>query len=312
MLIDPRIHTGRALEILTIDADAIGQHKNKMGPHSNNTYATVQTQFITATNGVKFAYRKLGERQDVPIIYFNHLTANMDNCDPRVMDGMATRHEIISFDYRGVGSTSGDDAKSIQDMAKDCIAFIKALGYSKVDILAFSMGGFIAQELMALEPTLVRKIVLAGTGPRGGKGVSAVVGLTYWDIVKGTFTGRDPKFYLFFTTTANGKNAARLFLSRLKERTMDRDIPVRIRTLRAQLNAIRVWGHEQPADLSVFKLPVLVINGDNDRMVPTPNSYDMAKRFPNAKLHIYEEGAHGAVFQHHDDFVKRALAFFAA
>ncbi|MBK7946560.1 MAG: alpha/beta hydrolase [Flavobacteriales bacterium] len=283
-----------------------------MDTRSHTTYATVPTQFITAANGVKFAYRRQGERQAVPIIYFNHLTANLDNCDPRVMDGLAAKHEIISFDYRGVGSTSGTDATSIQDMAKDSLAFIKALGYTQVDIISFSMGGFIAQELMEMEPTLVRRIVLAGTGPRGGKGISDVVGLTYWDIVKGLFTFRDPKFYLFFTTTTNGKKAARNFLARLKERTKDLDIPVGVRSLRAQLNAIRTWGHEQPADLSVFKLPVLVINGDNDRMVPTPNSYDMAKRFPNAKLHIYEEAAHGAVFQHHEDFVKRALGFFAA
>jgi pimeloyl-ACP methyl ester carboxylesterase len=283
-----------------------------MGSRKHTTYATVPTQFITAANGIKFAYRRLGERKAIPIIYFNHLTANLDNCDPRVMDGLAVKHEIISFDYRGVGASSGTDAKTIQDMAKDGLAFIKALGYAQVDIVGFSMGGFIAQELMAMEPTLVRRIVLAGTGPRGGKGVSDVVGLTYLDIVKGLFTFRDPKFYLFFTTTTNGKNAARNFLARLKERQVDRDIPVGVRTLRSQLNAIRTWGYEQPADLSVFKLPVLVINGDNDRMVPTPNSYDIAKRFPNATLHIYEEAGHGAVFQHHEDFVERTLAFFAA
>lgn len=278
----------------------------------NFTYATVPTQFITAANGIQFAYRRLGAKKETPIIYFNHLTANLDNCDPRVMDGMAMQHEIISFDYRGVGSTSGEDAKSIQDMAKDGIAFIKALGYEEVDIMAFSMGGFISQEIMEIEPTLIRKIILAGTGPRGGKGVSDVVNLTYWDILKGYLTFVDPKFYLFFTTTQNGKTAARLFLKRLKERRVNRDIPVKIRTLRAQLKAIANWGHEKPADLSKFKLPVFVINGDHDRMVPTPNSYDMAKRFPNAQLHIYEEAAHGAIFQHHDDFVKRALAFYAS
>lgn len=283
-----------------------------MTSRKHTTYATAPTEFITAANGIKFAYRRLGEQHPVPIIYFNHLTSNLDNCDPRVMDGLAAKHEIISFDYRGVGASSGTDAKTIQDMAKDGLAFIKALGYSQVDIVGFSMGGFIAQELMAMEPTLVRRIVLAGTGPRGGKGVSDVVGLTYWDIVKGLFTFRDPKFYLFFTTTTNGKNAARNFLARLKERKVDRDVPVGVRSLRAQLNAIRMWGYEQPADLSKFKLPVLVINGDNDRMVPTPNSYDMAKRFPNATLHIYDEAAHGAVFQHHDDFVNCTLAFFAA
>lgn len=278
----------------------------------NITYATVPTQFITAANGIKFAYRRLGSKKEIPIIYFNHLTANMDNCDPRIMDGMATQHEIISFDYRGVGATSGEDAKSVKDMAKDCIAFIKALGYSKIDIMAFSLGGFISQELMEMEPTLVRKIILAGTGPRGGKGISDVVKLTYWDILKGYLTFIDPKFYLFFTSTKNGKAAARQFLKRLKERTVNRDTPSKIKTLQAQLKAISIWGYEQPADLSKFTLPVLVINGDNDRMVPTPNSYDMAKRFPNAELVIYKDAGHGGIFQNHEAFVKKALEFFAA
>jgi pimeloyl-ACP methyl ester carboxylesterase len=278
----------------------------------NVTYATVPTQFITAENGVKYAYRRLGPKSENPIIYFNHLTANLDNCDPRVMDGMATKHEIISFDYRGVGATNGDNAKSIQEMAKDALAFIKALGYEKVDIMAFSLGGFVSQEVMEIAPNLVRKIVLAGTGPRGGKGISDVVKLTYWDIFKGFLNFVDPKFYLFFTSTQNGKNAARAFLKRLKERTENRDVPANIKTLKAQLKAISVWGYEKPADLSKFTLPVLVINGDNDRMVPTPNSYDLAQRLPNAELHIYAEAAHGAIFQHHEDFVKRALAFFAS
>jgi pimeloyl-ACP methyl ester carboxylesterase len=278
----------------------------------NLKYAEVITQFVTAANGVKFAYRRLGLKKGIPIIYFNHLAANMDNCDPRIMDGIATQHEIISFDYRGVGATSGEDAKTIGDMAKDCIAFIKALGYEKVDIMAFSMGGFISQELMAMEQNLVRKIILAGTGPRGGKGISDVGRLTYWDVVKGLFTFVDPKFYLFFKSTQNGKKAARQFLKRLKERTLNRDIKVKVKTLQAQLKAISAWGYDPPADLSKFTLPVFVVNGDNDRMVPTPNTYDLAKRFPNAELHIYDEAAHGAVFQHHDDFVKRALAFFAA
>ncbi|MBD3903289.1 alpha/beta hydrolase [Chryseobacterium sp. Ch-15] len=279
--------------------------------NANFSYITVPTEFITAENGIRFAYRRMGEKAEVPIILFNHLTSNLDNADPRIMDALAAKHEIISFDYRGVGATSGEDAKSIQDMAKDGLAFIKALGYEKVDIFSFSMGGFIIQELMEMEPNLVRKLILAGTGPRGGQGVSAVVGLTYWDIVKGFFNIVDPKYFLFFTSTENGKKAAKLFLSRLKERTVDRDIAVGIHSLRTQLSAIEKWGHEAPADLSKFTLPVLVINGDNDRMVPTPNSYNLAQRFPNAELHIYPDAGHGGIFQEYEDFSKRALAFFA-
>jgi len=272
------------------------------------TYATVPTRFVEA-NGIKFAYRSYGKEGDIPVIYFNHLTANLDNCDPRIMDAVAAQRHIISFDYRGVGATTGKQGTSIPDMAKDAIAFIHALGYKQVDILAFSMGGFITQELLLVEPQLVRKAILAGTGPRGGEGVSAVVGLTYKDIFKGLLTFRDPKFYLFFTQNKVGKAAAKDFLKRLKERTENRDTKVKLSVLKAQLKAIETWGHGQPADLSVFKLPVFIANGDADRMVPTPNSYDIAKRFPNAQIKIYPNSGHGGIFQYHQEFIPQAIDF---
>lgn len=275
----------------------------------NYTYATVPTKFVEA-KGIKFAYRSYGKEGDIPVIYFNHLTANLDNCDPGIMDTIAEHRKIISFDYRGVGATTGEQGTSIADMAKDAIAFIHALGYKQVDIVAFSMGGFITQELLLVEPALVRKMILAGTGPRGGEGVSAVVGLTYKDIFKGLFTFRDPKFYLFFTQNKVGKDAARDFLKRLKERTENRDKKVKLSVLKKQLKAIETWGHDAPADLSVFKHPVLVANGDNDRMVPTPLSYDLAKRFPNAEpVIIYPNSGHGGIFQYHEEFLKKAIPF---
>lgn len=275
----------------------------------NYTYATVPTQFIEA-NGIKFAYRSYGKAGGIPVIYFNHLAANLDNCDPRIMDAIATERHIISFDYRGVGATTGEQGTSIADMATDAGAFIHALGYKQVDIVAFSMGGFITQELLLQEPALARKIILAGTGPRGGKGISNVVGITYKDILKGLFTFRDPKFYLFFTQNKVGKEAARNFLKRLKERTENRDEKVKISVLKKQLKAIETWGHDKPADLSVYKHPVLVVNGDNDRMVPTPNSYDLAKRFPNAeKVIIYPNSGHGGIFQYHEEFLVKAIPF---
>jgi pimeloyl-ACP methyl ester carboxylesterase len=272
------------------------------------TYATVPTKFVGA-NGIKIAYRSYGKEGDIPVIYFNHLTANLDNCDPRIMDAIAEHRHIISFDYRGVGSTSGEQGTSIPDMAKDAIAFIHALGYKQVDIVAFSMGGFITQELLLVEPQLARKIILAGTGPRGGEGVSDVVGLTYKDIFKGFLTFRDPKFYLFFTQNKVGKEAARGFLKRLNERTENRDKKVKLSVLKKQLKAIAAWGHNAPADLSVFKHPVLVANGDHDRMVPTANSYDLAKRFTNAEIIIYPNSGHGGIFQYHEEFIGQALRF---
>lgn len=274
------------------------------------TYATVPTQFVES-NGIKFAYRSYGKEGDIPVIYFNHLTANLDNCDPRIMDAIAAQRHIISFDYRGVGATTGKQGTSIPDMAKDAIAFIHALGYNQVDIMAFSMGGFITQELLIIEPQLARKIILAGTGPRGGKGISDVVGLTYKDIFKGVFTFRDPKFYLFFTQNEVGKAAARDFVKRLNERTENRDKKVKLSVLSKQLKAIADWGHDTPTDLSIFKHPVLVANGDNDRMIPTPNSYDLAKRFTNSEIVIYPNSGHGGIFQYHEEFLKQALPFLA-
>ncbi len=275
----------------------------------NYTYTTVPTKFVDA-NGIKFAYRSYGKEGDIPVIYFNHLTANLDNCDPRIMDAIAVHRQIISFDYRGVGATTGEQGIRLADMAKDAIAFIHALGYKQVDIVAFSMGGFITQELLLVEPTLVRKIILTGTGPRGGKGVSDVVGLTYIDILKGLLTFRDPKFYLFFTQNKIGKQAAKDFLNRLKERSENRDTKIKLSVLKKQLKAIETWGHDAPADLSVFKHPVLVANGDVDRMVPTPLSYDLAKRFPNAEpVIIYPNSGHGGIFQFHEEFLKKAIPF---
>lgn len=274
----------------------------------NYNYATVPTQFVEA-NGIKFAYRSYGKEGEIPVIYLNHLAANLDNCDPRIMDAIAAQRHIISFDYRGVGATTGEQGTSIPDMAKDAITFIHALGYKQVDIVAFSMGGFITQELLLVEPALVRKAILAGTGPRGGQGISDVVDLTYKEIKKGQETSRDAKFYLFFIQNKVGKKAAVDFLKRLKERTENRDTIVGLSVLEKQLKAIETWGHEQPADLSVFKLPVFIANGDNDRMVPTPNSYDMAKRFPNAEIVIYPNSGHGGIFQYHKEFIKSALTF---
>lgn len=272
------------------------------------TYATVPTKFVEA-NGIKFAYRSYGKTGDIPVIYFNHLTANLDNCDPRIMDAIAAKRTIISFDYRGIGATTGRQGESIAEMAKDGIAFIHALGYNQVDIVAFSMGGFITQEILLVEPQLVRKAILAGTGPRGGAGIPAVVGRTYSDIFNGILSFRDPKFYLFFNKNKIGKAAARDFLSRLKERKENRDKKVKLYVLKKQLRAIKKWGNEKPMDLSFFKLPVFIANGDNDRMVPSPLSNDMAKRFPNAQIKIYPNSGHGGIFQYYEEFIPQAIEF---
>ncbi|WP_324610766.1 alpha/beta fold hydrolase [Streptomyces acidiscabies] len=187
--------------------------------------------------------------------------------------------------------------------------FIRALGLEYVDIHGFSMGGMIAQVIVQTDPQLVRKLILSGTGPAGGEGIKNVTVLSHLDTVRALLTFQDPKQFLFFTRTANGRRAGKEFLARLKERTVDRDKAVSPIAYSNQLKAIHRWGLEKPHDLSVVRQPVLVANGDGDRMVPSKNSHDLARRLPNAELEIYPDAGHGGIFQFHGQFVKTALEF---
>lgn len=276
---------------------------------ANARWADVPTRSLSA-GGVEFAYRELGRQHGgTPVVLLNHLAAVLDNWDPRVVDGLAARRHVIVFDNRGVGASTGRPSNSMEQMADDAIAFIKATGFSQVDLFGFSMGGMIAQEIVLKEPLLVRRMILAGTGPAGGEGISAVAGVANYDLLRGLFTGQDPKQYLFFTRTPSGIQAGQAFLARLAERSQDRDKEITVGAYVAQLQALAAWGQKQPADLSVIQQPVLIVNGDDDRMVPTRNSHDLARRLPNSSLIIYPDAGHGGVFQHHADFVPRALSF---
>jgi len=288
---------------------AIPQNLPTSGPVLGANWKTVATQTITA-GGVSFAYRELGQQNGgTPVVFLVHLAAVLDNWDPRIMDGIAAKHHVIAFDNRGIGASSGDPANSIEQMADDAITFIKAKGITQADLLGFSMGGMIAQEIVLREPQLVRKMVVAGTGPAGGEGISSVAGVTFYDMMRGFFTGQDAKQFLFFTRTPNGIEAGKAFLERLKERSENRDKEISVSAFLAQLEALRTWGQKEPADLSVVKQPVLVVNGDADRMVPTPNTHDLARRLPNSTLIIYPDAGHGGIFQFHADFVPSAIAF---
>jgi pimeloyl-ACP methyl ester carboxylesterase len=274
----------------------------------HTTWKDTPTQTLNA-GGVAFAYRQLGQDTSVPVIFLTHLAAVLDNWDPRVVDGIAATHRVITFDNRGVGATSGTTPTTIQEMASDAVSFIRALGLDQVDLFGFSMGGMIAQVIAQQEPQLVRKLILAGTGPAGGEGIDKVTRITYLDTARGLLTRQDPKQFLFFTRTPNGRRAGREFLARLQERTNDRDKAITVRAFRAQLKAIHRWGKQQPADLASIHQPVLAINGDSDKMVPTTNTVDLDRRLPNSQLVLYPDAGHGGVFQFHQDFVKRALAF---
>jgi pimeloyl-ACP methyl ester carboxylesterase len=216
---------------------------------------------------------------------------------------------VITFDNRGVGASSGKVPDTVEAMANDAVTFIRALGFEQVDILGFSLGGMIAQVIALQEPQLVRKLILTGTGPAGGEGIDKVTRISNLDLARALLTLRDPKTYLFFTRTPNGKRSAKEFLARLKERTENRDKAMSLSGYRAQLKAIRRWGLQQPADLSVIEQPVLVANGDNDRMVPTTNTVDLDRRLPNSELVIYPDAGHGGIFQNHREFVETTLEF---
>ncbi len=206
------------------------------------------TQTIHA-GGVQFAYRQLGPSTGVPVVFLTHLAAVLDNWDPRVVDGIAAKHRVITFDNRGVGASSGSTPTTIEQMASDAVTFIRALGFDQVDLFGFSMGGMIAQVIAQQQPRLVRKMILAGTGPAGGEGIDKVTRISYLDTARGLLTRRDPKEFLFFTRTPNGRGAAKEFLARLGERTNDRDKAISVGSFRAQLKAIHRWGKQKPAEL---------------------------------------------------------------
>jgi pimeloyl-ACP methyl ester carboxylesterase len=261
--------------------------------------------------GVEFAYRELGSGTAVPVVFLHHLTAVLDDWDPRIIDGIATQHRVIAFDNRGVGGTGSSVPPTVEQMGSDAIAFIRALGLERVDLFGFSLGGGVAQMVALQAPELVRSMILAGTGPRGGGGIdkmATIVGIAY---LKAALTFSDPRNFLFFPRTVEGKRAASDYFNRLKERTHNRDKRISMQARIAQLKAIRHAGLSRPDDLSLITQPVFVANGDHDLMVDSSHSADMARRLPNAKLKIYPNSGHGGVFQHHQTFLSDALQFLS-
>lgn len=261
--------------------------------------------------GVSFAYRELGPDSGVPLIFLHHLMAVLDDWDPRVIDGIAAQRRVITFDNRGVGASGGRVPHTIEEMGSDAIAFLRAMGLQQVDLLGFSLGGGVAQMVALQAPDLVRRIVLAGTGPRGGGGIDKITRIAMMAYLKAAFTLSDPRSFLFFPRTADGKRAAKAYLSRLKERTHGRDKGISLQARLAQLQAIRAAGLSAPDNLATVTQPVFIANGDHDLMVDSRHSADMARRLPNARLTLYPNAGHGGVFQYYQDFVPAVLRFLA-
>ena len=272
------------------------------------SYSTAPSLTVTA-GGVTYAYRELGPKGGIPVIFFVHLAATLDNWDPRIIDPIAQQHHVIAFDNRGVGASTGTVPDTIESMADDAYTFITALGFTTVDIFSFSLGGMIAQALVLKHPELVRKLILTGTGPAGGRNIDKVAGTTYYDTLRATLTRKDPKEFLFFNRDEIGKRAAHAFVERLNERTEDRDANISIKAFQTQLKAIKRWGRSTPADLSKITQPTLIANGDNDRMVPSVLSEDMHRRIAGSQLIIYPNSGHGGIFQYHREFASAAIEF---
>ena len=277
----------------------------------NADWKITPTQHVEAA-GTRFAYRRLGPDVGVPIVLLNHWGANLDNFDPRIVEGLASVRPVYALDYRGVGNSGGTAPLSVAEMAADTIATIRVLGLKSVDLIGFSLGGFVAQQILFDAPDLVRRAILAGTGPAGGTGIERVGRVSWPLIIKGMLTFRDPKFYLFFTSSSKSRQAAEAFLVRLKERTRDRDKAVSLKAFLRQLKAIKAWGLHAQQPLNTISTPVLVANGDHDLMVPSENSSDLARRIPGAEVVLYPDAGHGGIFQYHDTFLAKAKTFLTA
>jgi len=274
------------------------------------TQYTAPTQHVEA-GGMRFAYRRLGVPERLPLVFFQHFMGTLDDHDPALSDAFAADREVILFNNAGVASSTGTVPGTIEAMARDAITFIDALGPTTIDIVGHSMGGLVAQEVALARPDLVRRLVLIGTGPRGGEGVGA---LPAW--VAELFTRRyqrqeDMWLPILFAPTQTSQAAGRAYIQRIVARP-DRDAPVSDQSIAAQRAALAAYGAAKDpsyAHLKGLELPVLVVNGSDDIVIPTINSYILQQFLPNAELILYPDANHGAHFQYPELFVRHARIF---
>jgi pimeloyl-ACP methyl ester carboxylesterase len=273
------------------------------------THQSAPTEFVDAA-GVRLAYRRFGTPSGLPILFLQHFRGNMDNWDPAVVDGLAADRPVILLDNRGIGRSSGTTPDNVADMAGDVVAFLEALGVTQIDLLGFSLGGMVAQQVLFDRPALVRRAILAGTG---APGADDIFGAEVTAAATKVPQGAGDLLFLFFEPTPTSQAAGGRYLRRMMART-DREPPTTEQVMRAHLAAIRAWGAMDggaQARLKGVEQPILVVNGSHDIMIPTVNAFELSQQLPNAELVLYPDAGHGSMFQYPERFVDDASRFLA-
>lgn len=279
-----------------------------------DTTVTAPTRFVEAANGVRYAYRRFGAPGGTPLVLLPRFRGDLDTWDPALLDALAETRELVLVNNRGVSSSSGTTPATIAEMARDLIAFLDALELRSIDLLGFSLGGFIAQEVALIRPDGVRRLVLAATGPQGGPNMHG------WrkdiaDAVRKDEPGAAELLYTFFKPTETSQAAGQAYLGRFLARTKDRDVPSSLQTRDAHYDAVCAWGvadHARLQRLQSIRQPTFVANGDADAMIPPSLSHLMGGLIPQAEVKIYPDAGHGFLFQHHAEFAADVNAFLPA
>jgi pimeloyl-ACP methyl ester carboxylesterase len=275
---------------------------------SKDTHTTAPTRYVEA-GGIRYAYRRFGADAGIPLLFLQHFRGGMDNWDPLLTDGFAKDRPVILFNNAGVASTSGETPSTIDALADHVATFVNALALTKVDVLGFSIGGYVAQAFALRHSHLVRRLMLLGTGPRAGERRDDP---RIFQVAGNPVPVLDDFLFLFFSPSETSKAAGRAFWERRHQRVVDVDPPSSVQTMKAQLGALLEWREvrgERFAELKNIRQPTLVVNGHDDIMVPTINSFILSQHIPNAQLIVYPDSGHGAHFQYPELFLSHARLF---